>query len=110
MVNKDKIIGKKFDNVPNKPAWDCVPLEDIEGIAIVMRYGAEKYGEGPGTVNWKYVDNGKYRYYAAMMRHLCAYQKGEFLDSESGLPHIDHAMFNMMAYSYFVKKEDKDNE
>lgn len=93
--------GEKFDG--DKPIWACVPLPLIEGIAKTMTYGAKKYNENPDDPNWLKVPDAKNRYYSAMMRHLCLYQKGELIDDESGLPHIDHFLFNAMAFSHFAK-------
>lgn len=98
------MIGKKFDT-EGKIRWDCVPLELIEQIAEVMTYGAEKYNENPNNPNWVKVENGKHRYYAAMMRHLVADMKGERTDPESGLPHLSHFLFNAMAYTHFRRQE-----
>jgi len=95
--------GKKYDT--EKTRWDCVPMDVIEGIAKVMTYGAKKYNENPDDPNWKKVDNGKHRYFAAMMRHYMQDLQGEVLDDESGLEHLDHFLFNAMAYVYFKKKE-----
>ena len=97
---KEPIIGKKSD--AGKPAWDCIPLPLIEGIARTMAYGKKKYNESAGTKNWMHVEDGEYRYYASMMRHMCEYQKGNFVDPESGLLHIDHFLFNAMAYAHFA--------
>ena len=100
----EETIGKKNDN--GKLRWDCVYLPSIKGIAKVMDYGLKKYGVPPEEENWKHVKDGKNRYYAAMMRHLCAYQEGQIIDPESNLPHMDHFLFNAMALNYFCNKED----
>lgn len=99
--------GKKFDDNPDKPRWDCVPFEILEGVAKVMGYGARKYNEDPNDPNWIKVENGRYRYFAAMMRHYMQDLKGEALDSESGLEHLDHFLFNAIAYVYFKRKENE---
>ena len=100
--------NKGIKNDQKKNRWDCLPLPLFEGIAKVMTYGAKKYNENPDDPNWLKVKGGKNRYYAAMMRHLCSYQKGELIDTESNLKHIDHFMFNAMAFSYFVNSGDID--
>lgn len=95
--------GKKSDI--GKIRWDCVPMEIIEGIAKVMTYGANKYNEDPEDPNWIKVEKGEQRYYAAMMRHLVSDKKGETIDKDSGLEHLDHFLFNAMAYIYFKRKK-----
>lgn len=97
--------GKKFDS-EGKIRWDCVPFELIEGVAKVMTYGAKKYNEDPRSPNWVNVENGRYRYFAAMMRHYMQDLKGKVLDDESELEHLDHFLFNAMAYVYFKRLEN----
>lgn len=85
-------IGLKYDE--GKTRFDLYPLEAYEGCAKVLTFGANKYTpEG-----WRHVSNPKQRYYSALIRHLNAQMKyvqeggqGLALDSESGLPHLDHA-------------------
>lgn len=75
--------GLKYDN--DKPRMDLLDFDALEGLAKVLTFGAKKYDEH----NWR---NGiSYsRLTAAMLRHLAALQRGEDIDAESGLPHIDH--------------------
>ena len=75
--------GLKYDN--DKPRMDLLDFDALEGLAKVLTFGAKKYDEH----NWR---NGiSYsRLTAAMLRHLTALQRGEDIDAESGLPHIDH--------------------
>ena len=75
--------GMKYDG--EKPRMDLLDAKALEGLAQVLTFGAQKYAAN----NWR---NGlEYsRLTAAMLRHLMAIQKGEDLDPESGLPHIDH--------------------
>lgn len=82
----------KYDN--GKPKIHLVPPEAICAIADVFGFGATKYGEN----NW-HRDIHKYpysRHYSSIMRHLLAFQSGEDLDPESGLPHVAHAMTQLM--------------
>ena len=68
----------------------------LEAIAEVMTYGANKYGDN----NWQGVETD--RYYAALMRHLQAWRKGELVDEESGLHHLKHALCNI---AFILSKE-----
>jgi len=78
----------KFDT--GKSAIHLIPPECILAIGEVFAMGAKKYGEN----NWRH-DTGRTTYgrtYASIQRHLLADRMGEDLDSESGLPHLAHAM------------------
>lgn len=101
------MVGKKFDG-DKKARWDCVPFDILEDLAKVLGYGAEKYNENPTNPNWPKVKDGYNRYFAALMRHLVADRKGEYLDKESGFPHMAHAMFNVVCLSHFSKEKQKD--
>lgn len=68
----------------------------ILGVASVATYGAKKYD----VDNWKKCDEPR-RYKDAFLRHWLAYQNGEFMDGESGMYHLDHAAWNLMALRYF---------
>lgn len=78
----------KFDT--SKLRYDLIPVSAMAGMARVLTYGAKKYKPG----NWKQVDNID-RYVAALYRHLEAWRGGETNDSESGLPHLEHALTNV---------------
>lgn len=75
--------GMKYDG--EKPRMDLLDAKALESLAQVLTFGAKKYA----AHNWR---NGiEYsRLTAAMLRHLMAIQRGEDVDPESGLPHIDH--------------------
>ena len=96
--------GKKSDK--EKLRWELLPIEEIEELVKVMTFGANKYNEDPQDPNWKKLDDGFNRYYAALMRHLVEVRKGNFIDEESGLKHMSCVIFNAIALSYFAKKEE----
>lgn len=77
--------GVKHDT--GKPRWDLLPLRSVDPIVQVLTFGAVKYGPG----NWKHVRPFRARYFSALMRHLEAWQGGQRLDPETGLPHLAHA-------------------
>lgn len=86
----------KFDN--NKPRMDLIEPEFLEGIAKVLTLGASKYAPD----SWKtQVAEPERRYYAAALRHLMAWKKGEKTDPESGLSHLHHAACNLMFLGFF---------
>jgi hypothetical protein len=84
----------KFDD--GKPQVNLVPPEVIIAAAKVFEFGAKKYGMN----NWRHdIDKFPYsRHYGSVMRHLLAFHSGEDLDPESGLPHLHHALTQLMIF------------
>lgn len=93
--------GRKDDQGKNR--LDLIEPEFIEGVGKVLTFGAEKYEEN----SWQKVENAENRYYAAAMRHLLAWRKGEKIDPESGLNHLDHVACNIMFLQHFEKEDDE---
>jgi len=78
---------------------DLVPPEALFGLSDILTYGARKYADR----NWE--RGGKWgRSYASALRHLLAFWAGEDMDSESGLPHIDHVLANVVFLSTYQKR------
>lgn len=74
-----------------KPRMDLLPPKVLEGVAQVLTFGAKKYAA------WNWVKAPAYgRYFSAAQRHLAAWQAGEDLDPETGLPHLHHALCGLM--------------
>jgi len=91
--------GVKLDT--GKLRWDLLPLDLVEGIVEVLTFGANKYTDN----GWQSVENGYDRYKAAFFRHLLEIEKGNLIDTESGLSHSDHMLTNALFMSYMVKDE-----
>lgn len=72
------------------------------GIGACITFGKSKY---PKSDNWKLVDDGMNRYADSLMRHLLKYYSGEEVDPETGLPHLFHAGWNMLAVIEFYLME-----
>lgn len=89
--------GIKFDQ--DKIRLDLVDPIFIENVGRVLTFGAKKYS----AYSWQAVDDAPNRYYAAAMRHLLAYKRGEQFDAESGLTHLSHAATNLMFLDYFER-------
>ena len=87
--------GRKFDS--GKLRYDLIPVLAQEEVVKVVTLGAEKYD----PENWKRVPEGRRRYYAAAMRHMEAWRKGEKQD-EIGTHHIANAISNLM---FILEKE-----
>lgn len=97
--------GTKYDN--GKPPvaeflLDFAP--EIMEVAKVWKFGADKYAKS----NWKKVEGGKERYMNALFRHLLQ-SETEPADSESGMSHLVHAVFNALATLHFEIEERKKN-
>lgn len=94
-------MDMKFD--ADKLRMDLIEPEFLEGLAKVLTLGASKYAPD----SWKTdVSEPERRYYAAALRHLLAWKKGEKTDHESGLSHIYHAACNLMFLEYFDKAHE----
>lgn len=91
----DKPEGIKFDQ--GKDRWDLLPFGPITWVVKVLTFGAKKYAPN----NWQKVADPSERYFAAGMRHLVLYREGEWLDPETGLPHLAHAICNFMFLLWF---------
>jgi len=87
--------GAKVDG--GKVDLTLVPPEVAEAMARVQDYGAKKYTRD----GWRSVPDAARRYYAALKRHLAAFEKGEDVDPETGLHHLDHALCNLGFLAWF---------
>ena len=101
-MDKDKDYNKyKFDQ--GKSRVDLICPEFIEGIGQILGYGASKYEDN----SWQKVPQADDRYYAAAMRHLLAYRRGENIDAETCKSHLLHAACCLMFLEYFERKASK---
>jgi hypothetical protein len=80
--------------------FHLIPWRAITAVAGIYAYGAKKYAAN----SWREVpldpDTGETpaeRYFNAMMRHLIAWKKGEWIDPESGHSHLAHALWGVIA-------------
>src|SRR5574337_536268 len=89
--------GVKHDE--EKIPLDLLDPLALEGLAKVLQFGAKKYARE----NWRGGISYS-RVFAALLRHTFAILRGEYIDPESGLPHIDHVGCCWMFASYFMKK------
>ena len=91
--------GQKDDKEKNR--LDLIEPEFIEGVGRVLTFGANKYEPN----NWQKVEDAEDRYYAAALRHLMAWRKGEKTDPESGISHLYHVACNIMFLQHFEREE-----
>jgi hypothetical protein len=80
---KTKALTKFTKHDAYKSRLDLLPPTATEYVGHVLGHGARKYAPN----NWKKCANPE-RYIAAGMRHYVKHLKGEFLDQDSGLPHL----------------------
>lgn len=103
VVESGPLVGKdgsgKDDRADGKLRWDLLPLAEIEDIVRVYTEGAKKYVEN----SWQDIPDGFNRYFAATMRHLVAYAKGERFDSDTGCMHLAQVAWNAIALLYYDK-------
>jgi hypothetical protein len=85
----DPTLGRKFDS--GKSEYGLIPPHALEEMVKVLTLGAQKYDRD----NWRYVPDGKRRYFDAAQRHLWAWKRGEQVDPESGIHHLAHAATNL---------------
>jgi hypothetical protein len=80
--------------------FHLLPWRAITMVAGIYEYGAKKYAAN----SWREVpvdqETGETpieRYFNAMMRHIIAWRRGEWLDPESGHAHLAHALWGVIA-------------
>ena len=71
----------------DKLRMDLIPPEAVTALAEVLAYGAKKYGDRNWEKGIRYS-----RVFAAVQRHLWAWWRGEDVDEESKLGHLQHAL------------------
>lgn len=90
--------GKKADD--GKLPFDLLPHDAITEIVKVLQFGAIKYE----ARNW---EKGMHwsRPYAALMRHMYAWWRGQENDPETGLSHLAHAGCCLLFLLSFVLRQ-----
>ena len=88
--------GARFNS--DKPDFSLIPLMTLEDEARVWMHGREKYSA------WNWTKGMPWSVpLACMLRHLAAFQRGEDIDPESGLPHMAHVMCNARMLTLYAK-------
>ena len=79
--------------------WDLIPMGAVGEVAKVYGFGAKKYDDH----NWR----KGYAWglsFSALEHHLRAWQEGDDLDPESGLPHLAHAGWHCLTLLTFARE------
>ena len=92
-------LGKKWD--AGKLRYDLLPPDALAEVVQIFTDGAAKYGDR----NWEQGMSWS-RPFAAAMRHLWAWWKGEDTDPESGRPHLAHAACNVLFLLAYQRRGD----
>lgn len=74
-----------------KLRWDLLPFTELEDVVQVLEFGAKKYS----AHNWR-KGMPVHKVFNSTLRHLFAWWRGEDIDPESGLPHLAHAICNIL--------------
>lgn len=99
-------VGDVYSDAPGsgarynvgKPDFSLIPLCTLEDEARVWMHGKAKYAA------WNWAKGMAWSVpLACALRHLAAFQRGEDIDPESGLPHLAHAMCNLRMLTLYSK-------
>lgn len=84
-----------FKHDSGKVLWSCLSrgcAYALNQVAKVLTFGAKKYRRD----TWRTLVDAETRYEDALDRHINAWKRGEDVDSESGLGHLEHAVCNLL--------------
>jgi hypothetical protein len=88
--------GARYND--GKVALELIPGVALEDCARVFDYGRKKYAA------WNWAKGMQWMVpFGCLLRHLYAWARGEDNDPESGLPHLGHAMCNLVMLSTFAR-------
>jgi len=93
--------GLKYDE--GKLRFDLIPPIALRSLAEVYTFGAQKYTDD----SWQNLPDFEKRYLAALHRHLNAHQLGELRDNDSGLYHLDHLLWNVVALRWKLQQDEE---
>lgn len=88
-----------------KARYDLIPANALDQVALAFTLGEEKHKNNPKEKgrSWR----GEF---AAAMRHLWAFRRGEHNDPESGLSHLAHAAARVLILLEFVMTETEQDD
>ena len=86
--------------VQEKPRYDLIPGDALEEVAKALTHGAAKH-EARG---WETSPRRWGGEFAAAMRHLWTFARGEHTDPDSGLSHLAHAAARILILLAYRKR------
>jgi hypothetical protein len=96
----DTQAGYKHDT--EKLRYDLIPSEAMDELAKVLTHGATKYEDHNWARGMKWS-----RVFAALMRHMWSWWKGESVDPETGYSHLSHALCNIVFLVTYEQRKMK---
>lgn len=90
--------GRKDDTT--KLPYHLLAPEFLEEVSRVLEFGANKYS----ARNWE-KGMAWHRPFAALMRHMWTWWRGESLDAETGYSHLAHAACCIMFLLAYEKRK-----
>lgn len=88
--------GARYND--GKVPYELIPGMALEDCARVFDYGRRKYAA------WNWAKGMAWMVpFGCLLRHLHAWARGEDNDPESGLPHLGHAMCNLVMLCTFAR-------
>lgn len=101
----EKEVKKGFKDLAihhcdGKPSLAIIDPDFLNSVATILDFGDKKYEPG----NW--LKGGSFTSFInSALRHIEKFNKGEYLDEESGLSHLAHAACNLMFLDNWVRNE-----
>ncbi len=103
LINEINNVGIKYDQ--GKPRVSLLSSIALLEVAKVATFGANKYQDH----NWRKAFKWS-RLLDAALRHILAYNGGNRIDEESGLSHLNHAAWNLLALIEFENTNNGEDD
>ncbi len=87
----------------SKDPYELIPFKALHEVVKVLGFGKNKHG----VDNWKGVKDTN-QFIGAALRHICAWKRGEKVDSETGIDHLAHAVCDLLFLQElkYIKEEE----
>ncbi len=75
----------------DKDPYELIPFKALHEVVKVLGFGKNKHG----IDNWRGIEDTQC-FIGAALRHICAWQRGEQVDAETGIDHLAHAVCDLL--------------
>ncbi len=89
----------------NKDPYELLPFKALHEVVGVLKFGKNKHGAD----NWKTANINTQEFVGAALRHICAWQRGDKIDAETGIDHLAHAVCNLLFIQELKYIKEKKN-